>query len=151
MFNGPVTRWGRFLRYDYAVFDFSAVREPGAYVVRFGESQTSPFLVSPDVYRHDVWQPTLETFLPVQMCHVRVIDRGRIWHGACHMDDALQAPPGLDLAFIEGYRQGPETETPFAADQHLPGPRPGRLARRRRSRPRRRRPGVGDPPARPHP
>ena len=119
--NGPVARWGRFLRYDYAVFDFSAVREPGAYIVRFGESQTSPFLVSPDVYRHDVWQPTLETFLPVQMCHVRVIDRGRIWHGACHMDDALQAPPGLDLAFIEGYKQGPEAETPFAADQHLPG------------------------------
>ena len=119
--DGPVTRWGRFLRYEYGVFDFSAVREPGAYIVRFGESRTSPFLVSPDVYRHDVWQPTLETFLPVQMCHVRVIDRGRIWHGACHMDDALQAPPGLDLAFIEGYKQGPETETPFAADQHLPG------------------------------
>ncbi len=117
----PVTRWGRFLRYEYAVFDFSTVREPGAYIVRFGESQTSPFLISPDVYRHDVWQPTLETFLPVQMCHVRVIDRGRIWHGACHMDDALQAPPGLDLTFIEGYKQGPATETPFAADQHLPG------------------------------
>ncbi|MGZ5488471.1 MAG: glycoside hydrolase family 9 protein, partial [Candidatus Aminicenantales bacterium] len=119
--EAPIARWGRFLRYDYVLFDFSAVRDPGAYVVRFGESQTSPFLISPDVYRHDVWQPTLETFLPVQMCHVRVIDRGRIWHGACHMDDALQAPPGLDLAFIEGYKQGPESETPFAADQHMPG------------------------------
>ena len=119
--EAPVTRWGRFLRYDYAIFDFSAVREPGTYIVRFGDSQTFPFLISPDVYRHDVWQPTLETFLPVQMCHVRVIDRGRIWHGACHMDDALQAPPGLNLAFIEGYKQGPETETPFAADQHMPG------------------------------
>lgn len=117
----PVARWGRFLRYDYAIFDFTAVREPGAYVVRYGESQSSPFLISPEVYRHDVWQPTLETFLPVQMCHVRVIDRGRIWHGACHLDDALQAPPGLDLAFIEGYKQGPETETTFAADQHMPG------------------------------
>jgi len=37
------------------------------------------------------------------------------------MDDALQAPPNLDLAFIEGYRQGPATETPFAADEHMPG------------------------------
>jgi|GEM_PF-1526268 len=114
-------RWGRFLRYDYATFDFSAVREPGSYVVRYGQTETPPFLISPEVYRHDVWQPTLETFLPVQMCHIRVIDRGRIWHGACHMDDALQAPPGLDLAFIEGYKQGPETETAFAANQHLPG------------------------------
>ena len=121
VFEGPVARWGRFLRYDYAIFDFSAVREPGAYVVRYGETETPPFLIAPDVYRHDVWQPTLETFLPVQMCHVRVIDRGRIWHGACHMDDALQAPPGLDLAFIEGYKQGPATETPFQADEHIPG------------------------------
>ncbi|MBE3110480.1 MAG: glycoside hydrolase family 9 protein [Acidobacteria bacterium] len=117
----PLVRWGRFLRYDYAFFDFTAVREPGTYLVRYGDSQTSPFLISPEVYRRDVWQPTLETFLPVQMCHVRVIDRGRIWHGTCHMDDALQAPPGLDLAFIEGYKQGPETETSFAADQHMPG------------------------------
>jgi hypothetical protein len=117
----PLVRWGRFLRYDYALFDFTAIREPGAYVVRYGDSQTSPFLISPQVYRRDVWQPTLETFLPVQMCHVRVIDRGRIWHGACHLDDALQAPPGLDLAFIEGYKQGPETETTYAADQHMPG------------------------------
>jgi endoglucanase len=117
----PVARWGRFLRYDYAIFDFTAVRETGAYVVRYGDTQTPPFLISPEVYRHDVWQPTLETFLPVQMCHVRVIDRGRIWHRACHMDDALQAPPGLDLGFIEGYKQGPETETPFAADRHISG------------------------------
>ena len=40
-------------------------------MVRFGDARTSPFLISPTVYRHDVWQPTLETFLPVQMCHIR--------------------------------------------------------------------------------
>jgi endoglucanase len=117
----PLSRWGHFLRYDYALFDFTTVQEAGTYVVRYKDSQTSPFLISPEVYRRDVWQPTLETFLPVQMCHVRVIDRGRIWHGACHLDDALQAPPNLDLEFIEGYKQGPETETPFSAGQHIPG------------------------------
>ena len=126
--KGPVpvlkrllVRWGHFLRYDYALFDFTAVREAGVYVVRYGDVQTSPFRISPEIYRRDVWQPTLETFLPVQMCHVRVIDRGRIWHGACHLDDALQAPPNLDLDFIEGYRQGSGTETPFTADQYIPG------------------------------
>jgi endoglucanase len=119
--EAPVVPWGRFLRYDYAIFDFSAVRDPGAYLVRFGESETSPFLISTGVYRRDVWQPTLETFLPVQMCHVRVIDRGRIWHGACHLDDVLQAPPGYDISFIDGYKQGPATETRFAADEHIPG------------------------------
>ena len=119
--EAPVARWGRFLRYDYAVFDFSAVREPGGYLVRFGEAESSPFIIAPDVYRHDVWQPTLETFLPVQMCHVRVIDRGRIWHNACHLDDALQAPPNYDISFIDSYKQGPATETKFAGDEHIPG------------------------------
>ena len=117
----PLARWGRFLRYDYALFDFTKVKAPGSYIVRYGDARTSPFLISPEVYGHDVWQPTLETFLPVQMCHIRVIDRGRIWHGACHMDDALQAPPNLDLAYIEGYRQGVSTETTYAADEHIPG------------------------------
>jgi endoglucanase len=117
----PLRRLGRFLRYDYAIFDFTEAREPGTYIVAYGDVRTSPFLISKDVYRHGVWQPTLETFLPVQMCHVRVIDRGRIWHGACHLDDALQAPPGTDLAFIEGYKQGPATETRFPADGHIPG------------------------------
>jgi endoglucanase len=119
--EAPVTRWGRFLRYDFAVFDFSAVHEPGSYLVRYGKTESSPFVIAPDVYRHDVWQPTLETFLPVQMCHLRVIDRGRIWHNACHLDDALQAPPGYDISFIDGYKQGPRTETRFAGDEHIPG------------------------------
>jgi endoglucanase len=113
--------WGHFLRYDYALFDFTEVREPGIYMIAYGDVRTSPFLISKDVYRQGVWQPTLETFLPVQMCHVRVIDRGRIWHGSCHMDDALQAPPNTDLSFIEGYKQGPSTETPYAAGRHIPG------------------------------
>ena len=127
----PLARWGRFLRYDYAVFDFSSVRDPGAYMVRYAGEQTSPFLISQDVYRHDVWQPTLETFLPVQMCHVRVIDRGRIWHGVCHMDDVLQAPANLDLAFIEGYKQGPVDGDEVRRRRAHPGIRPGRVARRR--------------------
>ncbi len=119
--EGPVVRWGRFLRYDYALFDFSSVREPGSYLLRFGGSESSPFVIASDVYRHDVWQPTLETFLPVQMCHVRVIDRGRIWHNACHLDDALQAPPNYDISFIDSYKQGSATETEFAGDEHIPG------------------------------
>ncbi len=121
VFEAPVTRWGRFLRYDYAVFDFSSVREPGSYLLRFGGTESSPFLIAADVYRHDVWQPALETFLPVQMCHVRVIDRGRIWHGTCHMDDALQAPPNFDISYIEGYKQGQATETKFTGREHIPG------------------------------
>jgi endoglucanase len=114
-------RWGRFLRYDYGVFDFSAVHTPGVYILRHGQKQTTPFRIAADIYRQGVWQPTLETFFPAQMCHMQVADRGRIWHGLCHMDDALQPPPNHDVSYIEGYRQGPTTDTPFAAFQHIPG------------------------------
>ena len=97
------------------------MRAPGVYVLRHGKRQTPPFRIAADVYRQGVWQPTLETFFPAQMCHVQVLDRGRVWHGLCHMDDALQPPPNHDLSFIEDYRQGPTTDTPFAAFQHIPG------------------------------
>jgi len=117
----PLQRWGHFLRYDYAVFDFSSVHAPGIYALRHGERQTPPFRIAADIYRQGVWQPTLETFFPAQMCHVQVLDRGRVWHGLCHMDDALQPPPNHDVSYIEGYRQGPTTDTPFAAFQHIPG------------------------------
>ncbi len=117
----PLQRWGRFLRYEYGLFDFSAVRAPGVYVLRHGQTQTPPFRIAADVYRQGIWQPTLETFFPAQMCHVQVLDRGRVWHGLCHMDDALQPPPNHDLSFIEDYRQGPTTDTPFVGFQHIPG------------------------------
>ncbi len=119
VFSETPRRWGRFWRYEYAIFDFSAAREPGMYQVRYGEQLSSPFRISPDVYQREVWQPTLETFLPVQMCHMRVQDRYQVWHGACHLDDALQAP--LNCEHFDGYRQGPEPDAPYAPLTHIPG------------------------------
>ncbi|HOU15717.1 MAG TPA: MFS transporter [Anaerolineae bacterium] len=111
-------RWGGWLSYDYAIFDFSAVREPGMYVVRYGDQSSPPFAIHPEVYQHDVWQPTLETYFPVQMCHVEVRDGARVWHGACHLDDALQAP--APHVHFDGYRQYDATETPYAPGEHIP-------------------------------
>lgn len=112
------SKWGRFLRYDYAIFDFTQVCEPGLYIIRYGGQSTSPFKISRDVYQHTVWQPTLETFLPVQMCHVEVREGTRVWHGACHLDDALQAPPSH--THFDLYQQG-QLDTPFAPFEHIPG------------------------------
>ena len=109
----------RFLRYYYARFDFSNVRESGLYQLQYGSRSTPPFQISREVYQRDVWQPTLETFLPVQMCHVRVEDLTRVWHGACHLDDALQAPP--DHEHFDGYRQYAELESASPANTHIPG------------------------------
>ncbi len=111
-------RWGKFLRYSYAVADFTDVRESGMYVLQYGEMTTSPFAIHPQVYQDGVWQPTLETFFPVQMCHVEVRDRYRVWHGACHLDDALQAPTSHE--HFDGYRQYGRTETTYQPYESIP-------------------------------
>jgi endoglucanase len=109
--------WGRFLRYQYEIFDFSEVREPGMYVLESRGVSAGPFEIGARVY-DEAWRPTLEYFLPVQMCHVAVQEGNRTWHGACHLDDARQAPQGL--VHIDGYQQG-QRETRFADDEHIPG------------------------------
>ncbi len=116
--SAPLERWGKFLRYEYGVFDFTDVREPGLYFVQYGGQSAGPFRVHADVYREGVWQPTLHSFFPVQMCHAQVWDGGRCWHGACHLDDALQAPAPHE--HFDGYGQGPTTDTPYEAHQHIP-------------------------------
>src|SRR4051812_8945472 len=59
--------WGNFLRYHYLQFDFTQIQKPGMYVVKYGSDTTNPFQVSDSVYARNVWQPTLEYFLPAQM------------------------------------------------------------------------------------
>ncbi len=111
--------WGRFLRYHYFQFDFTAVTTPGMYEVQYGDYRTSPFQINPEIFKRHVWQPTLEYFLPIQMCHMRVNDRYQVWHGACHLDDARMAPVNHD--HFDGYLQGPSTLTAFQPGEHVPG------------------------------
>ena len=111
--------WGQFLRYNYLKFDFSNVRGEGLYRVRYGDSSSALFRISGDVYDRGVWQPVLEYFLPVQMCHMRVNEKYRVWHDLCHEDDALMAP--TDFNHIDGYVQGPSTLTKFNPGDKVPG------------------------------
>jgi hypothetical protein len=111
--------WGRFLRYTDLQFDFTAVEKPGMYVVRYGPAQSNPFQIDAAVFQRDVWQPTLEYFLPIQMCHMRVNDRYRVWHGACHLDDARMAPTNYN--HFDGYLQGPSTLCQYEPGQPVPG------------------------------
>ncbi len=111
--------WGRFLRYNCLCLDFSAVTEPGLYQVGCGSALSSVFRIAEDVFERGVWQPVLEYFLPVQMCHMRVNEKYRVWHGRCHMDDARMAP--LNWNHFDGYRQGSETLTRFRPGECVPG------------------------------
>ena len=116
---GKPAKWGTFLRYNYATFNFSNVREPGMYVIGYGGKTTHPFRIAPDVYARHVWQPTLEYFLPVQMCHMLVREKYRVWHGIDHLDDALMAP--LNLNHYDGYAQGASSLTRFKPGEIVPG------------------------------
>jgi hypothetical protein len=111
-------KWGKFLRYNYLQFDFTAQQQPGMYQVKYGDYVTEPFQINAGVYQRDVWQPTLEYFLPAQMCHMRVNERYRVWHGWCHMDDARMAP--VDSNHFDGYISGPATLTRFQPGDNVP-------------------------------
>ena len=117
--GGPAQEWGKFLRYNYLRFDFSSVREEGLYQVRYGESASPVFRIAGDIYERGVWQPELEYFLPIQMCHMRVNEKYRVWHDLCHMDDARMAP--VDLSHIDGYSSGPSTLTNYQPGDYVPG------------------------------
>ncbi len=110
--------WGRFLRYQYARLDFTDVKEPGIYLVRYGDLVSHPFRINADVFTREVWQPTLEYFLPAQMCHMKVMEKYRLWHGACHLDDARMAP--VNHNHFDGYLQGASTLTNYQPGEPVP-------------------------------
>ncbi len=111
--------WGRFLRYQYARLDFTNVKTPGLYMVRYGEQKSHAFRIHANVFERHVWQPTLEYFLPAQMCHMRVNEKYRLWHGACHLDDARMAP--VSHNHFDGYLQGPATLTKYQPGEPIEG------------------------------
>ena len=110
-------KWGNFLRYNYLTVNFSDVQEAGLYKIKYGESESTLFRIDQNVYDRGVWQPVVEYFLPVQMCHMRVAEKYRVWHDACHMDDAQMAPVGNH---IDGYVQAAGLSK-YQAHEVVPG------------------------------
>ncbi len=118
IFKGDLRTWGGYLRYNYSTFDFSSVKESGLYVIEYNSVRTKPFRIAADIYKN-AWHPTLDIFFPVQMDHMRVREAYRIWHGASHLDDALQAP--VNHEHFDLYAQGPTTDSPYKPGEHIPG------------------------------
>jgi len=117
-YEGELKNWGQYFRYNYSTYDFSSVKETGLYVIEYGDLRTKPFRIAADVYEN-AWHPTLDVFFPVQMDHVFVNEAYRVWHGASHLDDALQAP--VNHEHFDLYAQGPTTDTPYEPGEHIPG------------------------------
>lgn len=115
----PKTEWGHFLRYNYLTFDFSQIKDAGMYRVAYNDSYSAVFKISEDVFERGVWQPVLEYFLPVQMCHMRVSEKYRVWHGLCHHDDARMSL--TDYEQFDGAAQEASTLTKYKSGDHIDG------------------------------
>jgi hypothetical protein len=118
VFHAKTKPWGKWLRYNYAKFDFSSVTTPGIYAISYAGRTTNPFRIADDAYAN-IWQPSLDTYLPEQMDHMAIREQYRVWSGISHMDDARQAPP--NVVHFDGYRMGPNLDSPFKAGEHVPG------------------------------
>ena len=118
VFEGPISAPTQWLRYRYANFDFSTVKEPGLYAIEYAGQRTDLFPISKDVYSRS-WQSSLDGFLAVEMDHVSVREGYRLWHGVSHMDDARQAPPNTQ--HFDGYSTGPNLDSPYKPGEHIPG------------------------------
>jgi len=116
---GVPQAWGEFLRYRYLTFDFSRVTRPGMYQIGYRGQMSHPFRIDPGLWSRGAWQPVLEYFLPVQMDHMLVREKYRVWHARDHLDDARMAPTGLN--HFDGYAQGPSTLTRFKPGERVPG------------------------------
>ena len=118
VFSAKIQPRGKWMRYDYAAFDFSGVREPGIYAISYAGHTSNPFPISAHAYDH-IWQTSLDTYLAEQMDHMEVREEYRVWQGPSHLDDARQAPP--NIVHFDGYRMGPNLDSPFKAGEHIPG------------------------------
>ena len=117
-FDGPVKVWGDFYKYTYAKFDFTDVREPGVYYIRYGDVQTGNFIIDPTVY-DKITVATSDVWIPVHMNHMAVHEAYRLWHGEPFKEGYLQAPPSTD--HFDLHWQGPTTDTKYKALELIPG------------------------------
>ncbi|MGO9482550.1 MAG: glycoside hydrolase family 9 protein [Candidatus Kryptoniota bacterium] len=116
--TAKVKSWGQFTRYNYVTFNFSSVKDPGLYFIKYGNQSTDAFPIDSHVY-DSVWHQTLDVWFPVQMDHMYVKDAYRVWHGVPFLDDARQAP--VNEEHFDGYRMGPTTDTKYKPGEHIPG------------------------------
>ena len=118
VFEGPITPSTPWLRYVYSKFDFTAVNEPGLYVIEYADQRTAPFPISKNVYAN-IWQDSLDHHLAEQMDHVSVREAYRVWHGASHLDDGRMAPVVGEQ--FDNWNQATARDGKYRGGDHIPG------------------------------
>src|SRR5262249_58030852 len=59
VFGGPISAPTPWLRYTYAKFDFSPVKDPGLYAIEYAGRRTDLFPIANDIYSR-AWQSSLD-------------------------------------------------------------------------------------------
>jgi hypothetical protein len=116
-FEGNITAWGPYYKYNYVKFDFSAVRQPGVYFIQYGQTRSNDFLIDKHVY-DKITDATTDVWVPIHMNHMYVNEGYRTWHGEPFKEGYLQAPPSdhFDL-----HSQGTNTDTKYKPYELIPG------------------------------
>jgi len=117
-FGGKVSVWGKYYKYNYAKFDFTQLREPGVYYIRYGDVKTGNFIIDNSVY-DKITDATSDVWVPIHMNHIFVNEAYRVWHGEPFKEGYLQAPPSTD--HFDLHWQGPTTDTRYKGLELIPG------------------------------
>ncbi len=91
-YQGKTAAWGNYYKYNYLKFDFSKVKEPGIYFIKYGDHKTGNFIIDDSVYNW-MTDATSDVWIPIHMNHMTVNEAYRIWHGEPFKEGYLQAPP----------------------------------------------------------
>ena len=104
-YQGKTSAWGTYYKYNYIKFDFSEVKEPGIYLIRYGKYKSGNFIIDNSVYNW-MTDATSDVWIPIHMNHMTVNEAYRIWHGEPFKEGYLQAPPS---DHFDMHSQGRET------------------------------------------
>jgi hypothetical protein len=116
-FEGAITSWGPYFKYNYVKFDFSSVKTPGVYFIQYGKTKTNDFLIDAHVY-DKITDATTDVWVPIHMNHMYVTEGYRTWHGEPFKEGYLQAP---ESDHFDLHRQGASTDTKYKPLELIPG------------------------------
>ena len=103
---------------DFAPFDFSEVKEPGRYRIVWSGG-TIGVDIRKSIFEDKLWEPTLDSFIPFQMCHAGVTFGGKSpEHAECHMDDGIRVP--ANFAGVDRFQSYGCEGTPYKAGDPIP-------------------------------
>ena len=116
-YKGNIDVWGMYYKYNYVKFDFTDVKTPGVYYIKYGDYKTGNFIIDNSVYNW-ITDATSDVWIPIHMNHMTVNEGYRIWHGEPFKEGYLQAPQSdhFDL-----HSQGAQTNTKYKPYELIPG------------------------------